>query len=200
MCAWTAPQPDAGARSRACHAALDAIQGIERFNARHAPFRLPTRIGLHAGWVYVGHAGGGGRFVFGVIGDIANTASRIEDLNKHVGTHLLASATVVDGLDDLLVRPLGDFLLAGKSEPLAVFEILARAAEATAAEADLCGKFGEALQAFRGRAWNDAAERLERLLDDFPGDGPSTFYLARCRQNLEAPAGVPTTVICMDEK
>ena len=46
----------------------------------------------------------GGHFVYSIVGDCANTASRVEGLNKHIGTQLLATESVVAGLDNILVR------------------------------------------------------------------------------------------------
>ncbi|MGH8597803.1 MAG: CHASE2 domain-containing protein, partial [Gammaproteobacteria bacterium] len=103
MCAWTAAEPNAGARAKAVFAALEAAEAIARFKERHGMLVAKLRIGLESGWIYVGHAGGGGHFVYSIVGDCANTASRIEGLNKHVGTQLLATESVVAGLENLLV-------------------------------------------------------------------------------------------------
>ena len=76
------------------------------------------------GWFYVGHAGGGGHFVYSIVGDCANTASRLEGLNKYLGTQIIASGEVVAGLDEFVYRPLGLFQLKGKDTASTVFEIL----------------------------------------------------------------------------
>jgi adenylate cyclase len=188
MCAWTSSQPDAAVRSRACFAALEALAAIQRFSEHNAPLRLGVRLGLHAGRVFVGPAGGGGRFAFAIIGDIANTASRIEALNKQLGTRLLASAEVVAGLDDVLARPLGEFRLAGKHGVVSVFEIMGLAESASMAQLSLCGRFPAALQRVREQRWGEAAASFEAILRDHPTDGPSRFYLDRCSKEMEAAA------------
>jgi class 3 adenylate cyclase len=33
--------------------------------------------------------GGGGHYLYSIVGDTANTAARLESLNKHLGTHVL---------------------------------------------------------------------------------------------------------------
>ncbi len=73
-------------RRQALLAALEAGEAIKDFRQRHDLPGARLRIGLEAGWVYVGHAGGGGRFVYSIVGDSGNTASRVEGLNKHIGT------------------------------------------------------------------------------------------------------------------
>jgi adenylate cyclase len=54
------------------------------------------------------------------IGDIVNTATRVEGLNKYLGTRVLASEEVIHQLDGFLTREVGTFLLAGKSKPLGI--------------------------------------------------------------------------------
>jgi adenylate cyclase len=102
LSAWIANTPDVSVRKRACLAAIDAI---DAFNARKAPLHLGIRLGLHAGEIFLGNVGAGGRFAFRLVGDIVNTASRIESLNKALGTRLLATEAVVAEVDGLLLRP-----------------------------------------------------------------------------------------------
>jgi adenylate cyclase len=82
MSVWTTPQSKHTSCTMAVLASLDIRRSVDRFNAQHAPYRLKTRIGLHAGWVVLGNVGGAGHFAYEVVGDVANTASRIEGLNK----------------------------------------------------------------------------------------------------------------------
>jgi adenylate cyclase len=200
MCAWTGAATDARVRTQPTLAALEAARAIALFNAqRNLPGSL--RVGLADGDFYVGHAGGGGHFVYSIVGDCANTASRIEGLNKHLGTQILATRTVVDGLDGFLVRYLGKFRFVGKTEALPIAEILASKSAATATQIDLCQRFAPALAAFEEGAWPLAVERLESLLADHPQDGPARFLLARCRDYLGG-GGVPAepAVITMTAK
>lgn len=179
MCAWTASQTDAGVRARACEAAVGARDAAERFAAKVAPRPLGVRLGLHDGEVFVGHSGGGGRFVYGIVGDIANTAARIEGLNRYLGTRLLASAGVVRDLDHLRVRPVGQFILKGKNEPLSIVEIVGRRDAVSAQAETLCRRFGVALEAFSAGEMGAAQVLFAALLRDYPADGPSRFYLNR---------------------
>ena len=129
---WATTEPDLSLRSRACLAALDIATAVDRFNAASGRLALPTRIGLHSGRLLLGSVGAMDHYEYRAVGDIVNTATRLEGLNKHLGTRLLVGAEALQGLEGLMSRELGAFLLAGKSRPIVVHELIARAADATA--------------------------------------------------------------------
>jgi adenylate cyclase len=201
MCAWTAAQADVEVRRKAVLAALDAGSAVNLFKNRHNMATASLRIGLEAGQVYIGHAGGGGKFVFSIVGDCANTASRIEGLNKHTGTQILATDAVVEGIEGLLVRPMGAFQFVGKSEGLPIVEIIAQRSSASEEQVLLTERFAETLARFHASQWEKAAAGFEQILSSYPQDGPARFYLARCRQYLDgAPPPDDPGVIRMQSK
>lgn len=202
MCAWTSPAPLLAARRSAVLAALGAAAAITEFKQRNPVLVSPLRIGLEVGWVYVGHAGGGGHFVYSIVGDCANTASRVESLNKHLGSQILASQSTVEALDEILVRPLGRFQLAGKSEPVDVVEIVALKERATAGDLLRCERFAQALAHFQAADWAMARTLFDGILDGHPEDGPTRFYRARCLRYLDASSTTPEDpgLILMAEK
>ena len=187
MCVWVAEETRADKRLQACRAALGICRAVDLFNQRHRDYSLPTRIGLHAGSVGMGNVGGGGRYAFSLVGDLANTTSRIESLNKYLGTRLLASGSVVDGLDGLVMRRLGNFILKGKVSPLAIFEILAEPGQPAVLDGALRRDFSSALKVFEAERWREAAERFAAVHDAYPDDGPTRFYLERARHNCSTP-------------
>ena len=99
-----ARRSDLRARFNACQTALEIRDTIERFDERHAT-PLRTRIGLHDGKVAMGPVAR----QFPVIGDVPNTASRIERLNKQLGTTILTTDSVVREQSGLCLRPVGRF-------------------------------------------------------------------------------------------
>lgn len=202
MCAWTSQAPLLAARRSAVLAALGAAAAITEFKQRNPVLVSPLRIGLEVGWVYVGHAGGGGHFVYSIVGDCANTASRVESLNKHLGSQILASQSTVEALDEILIRPLGRFQLAGKSEPVAVVEIVALKERATAEDLLRCEHFAQALAHFQSADWATACTLFDGILDGHPEDGPTRFYRTRCLRYLEVASAAPADpdLILMTEK
>jgi adenylate cyclase len=131
----------------------------------------------------LGNVGGKGHFAWSVVGDIPNTASRIEGLNKHLGTRMLASSTVVGDLDELLTRRVGRFRLVGKADAIDVHELLAPRGKATLEQHSLADRFAEALEICETGRLAEAAEMFVRILEDFPNDGPARFHLERCRKH-----------------
>jgi adenylate cyclase len=201
MCAWTAKEPSPDPRRKALLAALDAGEALQDFKRRHEAAEGSLRIGLEAGEVYVGHAGGGGRFVYSIVGDTANTASRVEGLNKHLNTRILATGDVIEGFDDILTRYLGAFQFVGKHGGIPVHEVVALRVNATPEQLALSEAFGEAQRLCEAGDWAAAAEGFERLLGQFPDDGPAGYLLARCRRAMAEPdAGIDPAVVRMDAK
>jgi adenylate cyclase len=185
MCVWSGPAYSASACRGAVSAAVELLEFVEQFDLRHPDQRLPTRIGLHAGSALLGIVGGAGRYASTVVGDVANTASRVEGLNKQLGTRLLASEEALRGLTGFILRPLGEFLLAGKSEPIRVAEVLGRTGDGRAAM--LAGNFAEAFELFQSRCWDQAVNVLEALLRANPDDGPSLYFRSRALRLAAAP-------------
>lgn len=185
LAVWAGASSNTLLRRRACNAALDIAATVEEFNRSPDHPMVPTRIGLHAGRVLLGHIGAGQHYEYRAVGDIVNTATRIESLGKQLGSNLLASAEVLEGLEDFLFRPLGRFMLLGKTTPVTVAELLARRERATPEQSWLCEQFGAAMDLFRQSRWQEARARLSEIQQRMPGDGPTRFYLMQCAQLAE---------------
>lgn len=202
MSAWIGTQPNSAARKNAILAALDVMQAIEAFGRREGSLKLNARIGLQDGNFYIGHTGGGGRFAYSILGDPANTASRLESLNKELGTHILAAQSVIANLSSgILTRSLGSFRLVGKAEAIPVLEIVAQRFEATDEQVNLCDLFEQALNVLRAGQLQEAIAQFESILMLYKDDGPTRFYLARCMQSVgEDIREADLTIIHLDRK
>jgi len=124
-------QEDHPQRALACALEMDefARSYARNLQEKGIPFGN-TRIGVNSGEVIVGNFGGATMFDYRALGDPCNTAARLETLNKHTGTQICVSAATLAGCPAAHVRPIGRFVLKGKSKPIEVFEPCRQAPEA----------------------------------------------------------------------
>jgi adenylate cyclase len=176
---WASAVPDSAARLRAARASLAILGAVAEFNRAHPLTPLPTRIGLESGEMVLGNIGAEQRYEYRAIGDIVNTAARIQGLNQPLGTRVLISATTLAELPEPKARDVGAFLLRGKRLPVRVLEPLSAAA--CPLDDDGLAAFAAALASFHAGAWPEAHERFAALTARFPDDGPSRYYEAAAR-------------------
>jgi adenylate cyclase len=180
-------QTDSVVCNGACRAAFEIEKSINDFNRSTGEVKLPTRIGIHAGEISIGSIGAFDHFEYRPLGDTVNTTTRVEGLNKYLGTHVLATWEVVAKGHDVLTRKVGKFVLKGKKNPSTVFELVCRNEEATEEQRTVCILFEEALDAFKRRDWNEAILKFGNIDKRSGGDGPSQFYIGLCEQLRENP-------------
>jgi adenylate cyclase len=173
---WNAPDPQADHAARACEAALLLrAQADQKFNGRI----LPTRIGLHTGVANVGNFGSEQRVDYTALGESVNLASRLEGLNKHLGTHCVISGETKKALGDRLVtRSLGKFQLKGFEGLVEVHELIGFPDEAEPTR-PWREAFAEALNNYEQRNLEFAQMGFQQVLELKPDDGPTKFYLER---------------------
>jgi class 3 adenylate cyclase/tetratricopeptide (TPR) repeat protein len=134
MALFGAPVAHEDAPQRALRAALAIHEGLAPFAAKvqaEKGITLSARIGINTGPVVVGGVGNDLKMDYSAIGDTTNLAARLEALATP-GTTLVSEAThrLVRGF--FQVRPVGPLEVKGKREPIAAYEVLAPADEATA--------------------------------------------------------------------
>ncbi len=196
MALWTTKVSDASIRDRACRAALDIFNTI---NQSSQALYLPTRIGVHAGHMCVGDVGAIDHYEYRAVGDIVNTVSRIESLNKRLGTYILVSAEVLYQLDAFLTRELGEFLLKGKAKPVLLHELICLREESSEKQHRRNAAFSEALSAFKRKSWETARTKFDKCLELHPQDGPSLFYVELCEKFYKSPPGEQWEgLVCLD--
>jgi adenylate cyclase len=108
--------------------AMDAAQSkLEKLHALNKVFEkqgLPNikiGIGLHIGDAVVGNIGSEKRNEYTAIGDVVNTASRLEGLTKQAGYPVVVSSDVVDALPkEMIFDDLGKMSVKGRA-PVSVF-------------------------------------------------------------------------------
>ncbi len=176
---WNAPfvQPDQ--QERACRAALLLRDRLITFEAMQQSLPLRTRVGLHTGLAHVGNLGSSKRFDYTAIGENVNLASRLEGLNKHLGTDILATRDIQRIVENkLLSRMVGHFRLKGFDRVIEVHEMLGEMAlvEGTRPWREA---FAQGLYHFQRKDFNTAEAVFRRVLELHPNDGPAGFYLEK---------------------
>jgi adenylate cyclase len=171
---WPSTHIDHNLQQLACEAALEIGKAIETSDLEP---KLFTRIGLHSGELVMSHVGAIDHFEYRAVGDMVNTTSRIENLNKLLGTRVLASEDFVKDLRDIVTRELGKFRVAGKQQPVNLYEVAARSESATEELLRLHRLFAEALQEWRQGDRASAYGKFEEIAKDYPDDGPTQYYL-----------------------
>lgn len=180
---WAAPRADIQHRINACRAALAIKISIERFNLSQV-HQLPTRLGLHYGEMRLGNVGAMDHYEYRAVGDIINTATRIEGLNKVLGTDILVSAPIIEDLPGFFTREMGVFILKGKTFPVMVFELIAPIEQLESHWLPLNAAFTNALKLFQSYQWPKALEAFLDINNQYPDDGPTRFYVSYLNQNL----------------
>eukprot|EP00667_Euglena_gracilis_P002765 EG_transcript_2771 len=178
------------------HGAAQAALDVLRYMRDRAPCvagrRLALRIGVHGGSCLVGNFGATARWDYTVIGDVVNTAARLEPLNKQFGTHCLVSGAVHDRVArhalQRHLRPLGAVLLLGKSQLVAVYELLSEppappvaAAWVEVVECLEAGRLFEASQALSALGAEPPAQILQQELAEAQANGHQGRFVRTMR-------------------
>jgi adenylate cyclase len=165
---------------------------------------LPTRIGLHTGDIFLGAVGAIDHYEYTPLGDIVNTAQRLESLNKFLGTRILLSGEMVDQLQGFLLRELGQFQLKGKINPVSIYELISRLEDSNEQQRTKCAMFSKTLDPFKRGAWGEAEEAIKKYQESIRSlgeDGPSHFFLNLCKKYEKSPPGESWNgVVSMEEK
>jgi len=194
---WSARQPESRLRRQACEAALEALNAEQVLDSCTD---LRTRIGLHAGEIVLGNIGALDHYEYRAVGDIVNTASRIEGLNKQLGTSLLVSEAVLSGLNGFVSRELGTFCMVGKQKAVVIHELLGLQSEDESSYDALCQCFSEGLLAYQCHNLCAAKSHFLQVLEVYPDDGPSRYYLNRCELHAQHNLSLPQNGVIVLQK
>jgi adenylate cyclase len=152
---------------------------------------MHTRIGLNSGAAVVGNMGSLTRFNYTMMGDNVNLAARMESGAKNYGAAtLVTEATKIAAEkhgDRCVFRFLDRIVVKGRSQPVAIYEIVGLKEAVSPATLQCIEAFNTAIECYLRQDWVVAADlfrksaALEAVRSEAAHEStPSTVYLQRC--------------------
>ncbi len=131
MALFGAPLDDPLHPDHAVETALDMLEELKKLNVQWQAEGRPVLdigIGVNTGPMIAGNIGSEQIMSYTVIGDSVNLGSRLESLNKQYHTRIIISDATRERLTGRYIfRALGDVVVKGKTQPVAIFEVVGRA-------------------------------------------------------------------------
>jgi len=128
LAVFGAPLDDPEHARHAVLSALAMVETLAELNERWSVEGLPPLrmgVGIHTGEVFAGNVGRAGKVKYAVVGDTVNLASRVEGLNKEMGTTMLVTeATYRAAGLDVEVKDRGPVSVKGREELVRVYEVI----------------------------------------------------------------------------
>ncbi|KAJ4455039.1 putative Adenylate cyclase; class 3 [Paratrimastix pyriformis] len=196
---WNAPLPTADPELHACECAL-ALQGaldevLAPVLASQGVGPMRVRVGLHVGEAMVGNVGSELRMDYTVLGDPVNVASRLEQLNKVLGTAICISDKVAEAVSETMhVRPLGMAFLKNRVEGVVVYELVGRAATVTPEQRRLTELQTTLVELLGTGDFPSALQAGQDLLEEFPSYIPAQIMMRNARLSTATAEDTPNFV------
>jgi len=178
MAEWGVPYAMADHATQACLAAIEQQEKLNELRPilkKEFGHDLYARMGINSGSVTAGNMGSDKRFQYTVMGDAVNQAARFEPTNKDYGTTIImGETTYLQAKDAIEARLLDLIIVKGKTQPIKIYELLARKGSLSQTKQDVVRFYNQALELHWARRWDDAIESVEKALALDADDGPSS--------------------------
>jgi adenylate cyclase len=187
-------QPDHAIR--AVRVALEMQQALDRLRVKWRAEgdkwpdlvqQMRMRIGISSGDIVTGNMGSTMRMNYTMMGDVVNTAARLEAAAKQYGIYIQCTTDTLQlaGPDHFEWRPIDKVRLMGKSEVIETVEIMGYKGQLSSELIQMRAIFQQGLALYRQQQWDDAIAKFtesEKLEEVFPlrSTTPSRVYIERC--------------------
>ena len=178
-------------------AAIAQLEQVRAYNIQQqnqGKFTIEIGIALHSGYVMVGMIGENNRVQPDAVSDTVNLTARLEELSKVYGVPLVISESVQRKLidrDRYRLRFLDRVIVRGRTEPIAIYEVLdAETEPLRQLKLSTLNAFEAGLRAYGDREVETAAQQFEAVLAINPADKTAQLY--RQRLQILKEDGIPS--------
>ena len=201
-----APLPQEDHAARALRVALRMQEELQRLRAKWSAEvdkkwpdivqQMRMRIGISSGEIVTGNMGSKTRMNYTMMGDVVNTAARLEASAKQYGIYIqcTAEALRLAGADDFEWRTIDTVRVVGRTEPVDTVEIMAQKGQLSEELSLMRELYHQGLELYRQQKWDEArakflaSDRLEEVFPKRPTT-PSRVYIERCGFFKDNPPG-----------
>lgn len=156
---------------------------------------MRMRIGMASGDIVIGNMGSTMRMDYTMMGDVVNTAARLEAAAKQYGVYILCTTKTLEeaGAELFEWRTIDRIRVVGKEDAIDTVEIMTYAGGLSAEYIQMRALYHQGVALYRQQKWDEAITKFtesEKLEEVFPRrpTNPSRVYLERCQQfKIEAP-------------
>jgi adenylate cyclase len=167
---------------------LDMLDEIKNFNIWQLENNRPSfdiGIGINYGQVTVGNIGSEKKMDYTVIGDMVNTASRLEGLTKIYGRPFIISGSVYEKIkDNFPCQQLDNVAVKGRQQGIPVYSVQR---ELSIQEDKSYQIFSEGLEIYNKRKFKEALNLFWKGQNLFPSDKLFDLYINRCIEFIDKP-------------
>ena len=159
----------------ALQAALELVTAVEQLDTPMGQIRLG--VGVHRGRAVLGTVGTQHRIETTAIGDVVNTAARVESMTRILGSRVLCTEAVAEAVDTEL-RYVGRFRTRGRRSQVRFYQPMAIHPEPLRSEIQThAAEFSEVVEFIDDGGLPPCAE-LDRYRQRIPGDAVATALMA----------------------
>jgi len=153
--------------ARACHSALEMMEGLKTLNEdwiSQGKVPLDIGIGINTGMMMAGNMGSDQRFDYTVMGDHVNLGSRLEGANKSYKTNILVSEFTYERVkDEFVCMELDSVRVKGKTLPVNIYQLIGERAYVSQEQIEAISHFHKGLQLYKKQSWDNAISNFEMV-------------------------------------